>query len=75
VLAALAAGRLNKQIAGDLGITEPTVKFHRARIMERMQARTVAELMHLVARLDPAPSSKPLPTPGAADDTRRDPPA
>jgi FixJ family two-component response regulator len=66
VLAALAAGRLNKQIAGDLGITEPTVKFHRARIMERMQARTVAELMHLVARLDAAPPSKPLPTPGAA---------
>jgi FixJ family two-component response regulator len=63
VLAALAAGRLNKQIAGDLGITEPTVKFHRARIMERMQARTVAELMHLVARLELAPSA----TPGPAD--------
>jgi FixJ family two-component response regulator len=53
VLEALALGRLNKQIAADLGITEPTVKFHRARIMERMQARTVAELMHLVARLEP----------------------
>jgi FixJ family two-component response regulator len=51
VLAALAAGRLNKQIAGDLGIVEQTVKFHRARIMERMQARTVAELMHIAARL------------------------
>jgi FixJ family two-component response regulator len=47
VLAGVVAGRLNKQIAGDLGIVEPTVKFHRARIMERMQARTVAELMHL----------------------------
>jgi FixJ family two-component response regulator len=62
VLAALAAGRLNKQIAADLGISEPTVKFHRARLMERMQARTVAELMHLVARLEPAPSG------GSADD-------
>jgi FixJ family two-component response regulator len=51
VLAAVAAGRLNKQIAGDLGIVEQTVKFHRARIMERMQARTVAELMQLAARL------------------------
>ena len=51
VLAAIAAGRLNKQIAGDLGIVEQTVKFHRARIMERMQARTVAELMHLAAQL------------------------
>lgn len=51
VLAALAAGRLNKQIAGDLGIVEQTVKFHRAKIMERMQAKTVAELMHIAARL------------------------
>ena len=51
VLAGLSAGRLNKQIAGDLGIVEQTVKFHRARIMERMQAKTVAELMHIAARL------------------------
>jgi len=51
VLAALVAGRLNKQIAGDLGIVEQTVKFHRARIMERMKAKTVAELMHIAARL------------------------
>jgi FixJ family two-component response regulator len=51
VLAALVAGRLNKQIAADLGIVEQTVKFHRARIMERMEARTVAELMHIAAQL------------------------
>ena len=51
VLVAVVKGRLNKQIAGDLGIVEQTVKFHRARIMERMQARTVAELMHMAARL------------------------
>jgi FixJ family two-component response regulator len=51
VLAELAAGRLNKQIASDLGVVEQTVKFHRARIMERMQAKTVAELMHIAARL------------------------
>ncbi len=51
VLAGLVAGKLNKQIAVDLGIVEQTVKFHRARIMERMQARTVAELMHITARL------------------------
>jgi FixJ family two-component response regulator len=59
VLAGLMAGKLNKQIAADLGIVEPTVKFHRARIMERMQARTVAELMHLVARLELAPPARP----------------
>jgi FixJ family two-component response regulator len=51
VLAALAAGRLNKQIAADLGVVEQTVKFHRARIMERMQAKTIAELMHIAGRL------------------------
>jgi FixJ family two-component response regulator len=50
VLGALAEGKLNKQIAADLGIVEQTVKFHRARIMERMQAKTVAELMHIAAR-------------------------
>ena len=52
VLVAIASGRLNKQIASDLGVVEQTIKFHRARIMERMQARTVAELMHIAARLD-----------------------
>ncbi len=51
VLAALAAGKLNKQIAADLGVVEQTIKFHRARVMERMQARTVAELMHIAAQL------------------------
>jgi FixJ family two-component response regulator len=51
VFTALAAGKLNKQIAGDLGVVEQTVKFHRARIMERMQAKTVAELMRIAAQL------------------------
>lgn len=59
VLAGIVAGKLNKQIAADLGIVEQTVKFHRARIMERLQARTAAELMHLAARLDePAASGR-----------------
>lgn len=52
VLGALIGGKLNKQIAADLGVVEQTIKFHRARIMERMQARTVAELMHMAARLE-----------------------
>ncbi len=51
VLAELAAGKLNKQIAADLGVVEQTVKFHRARIMDRMQAKTAAELMHIAGRL------------------------
>ena len=67
VLAALVAGKLNKQIADDLGVVEQTVKFHRARIMERMQARTVAELMHMAARLgigSPAAGANGLRGPG-----------
>lgn len=55
VLAAVVAGKLNKQIAVDLGIALQTVKFHRARIMERMQAHTAAELMHLAAQVDLKP--------------------
>lgn len=50
VLDGLVAGKLNKEIAYDLGIVEQTVKFHRARIMERLNAKSVAELMHIVAR-------------------------
>jgi FixJ family two-component response regulator len=63
ILVALAGGKLNKQIAGDLGVVEQTVKFHRARIMERMQAKTVAELMHIAARVG---ISAEMPPPGSA---------
>jgi FixJ family two-component response regulator len=51
VFEAIAGGKLNKQIAGDLGIVEQTVKFHRAHIMERMEAHTSAELMRMAAKL------------------------
>ena len=40
-------GRLNKQIAGDLGIAEKTVKVHRGRVMEKMNVASLAELVHL----------------------------
>ncbi|QDH70446.1 response regulator transcription factor [Lysobacter alkalisoli] len=39
-------GRLNKQIAADLGISEKTVKVHRGRMMAKMRVRSVAELVH-----------------------------
>jgi FixJ family two-component response regulator len=42
-------GRLNKQIAFDLGIVEKTVKIHRGHIMSKMKVRSVAELTQLVA--------------------------
>ena len=64
VLAALTAGRLNKQIAAELGIVEQTVKFHRARIMDRMQAKTAAELMHIAGRLGIGAATAPRTTPG-----------
>jgi FixJ family two-component response regulator len=65
VLQRLAAGKLNKQIAGELGIAEATVKFHRSRLMERMEAHTVAELMHFAARLDLSPGARTMPLPDA----------
>ena len=79
VLAELAAGKLNKQIAADLGVVEQTVKFHRARIMDRMQAKTSAELMTIVGRLGigttvgPGPVAAPraAPTPSAGKPARR----
>jgi FixJ family two-component response regulator len=45
VLGHVVFGRLNKQIAADLGITEKTIKVHRARAMEKMGVRTLAELV------------------------------
>jgi FixJ family two-component response regulator len=44
-------GLLNKQIAGDLGITEKTIKVHRGRVMEKMAADSVAALVRMVARV------------------------
>jgi len=43
-------GRLNKQIAADLGIAEKTVKVHRARAMEKMGARSVAAIVRMMER-------------------------
>jgi FixJ family two-component response regulator len=47
VMECVIGGRLNKQIAGDLGISEQTVKAHRGRVMEKLEARSVAELVRL----------------------------
>lgn len=48
VMVAVARGRLNKQIAAELGITLRTVKFHRARVMEKTGAASVPELVRLL---------------------------
>jgi len=41
------AGKMNKEIAGELGTAERTVKAHRARVMEKMHATSIAELVHI----------------------------
>lgn len=51
VFALVVTGMLNKQIASQLGIGEKTVKVHRARVMEKMRAGSVAELVRLADRL------------------------
>ena len=53
ILALIVAGRLNKQIAAQLGLSENTVKVHRHRIMDRMSAGSVVELVRMMERLDP----------------------
>lgn len=57
VLGLVIQGRLNKQIAGDLGISEKTVKFHRGRVMEKTQAGSVAELVRQADRLGFKPAA------------------
>jgi FixJ family two-component response regulator len=68
VLEQVVAGRLNKQIAAELGIVEKTIKVHRARVMRKMQATSIVELVHLaslagvdnwVAPHDAAPRRQP----------------
>ena len=49
------AGRMNKQIAYGIGITESTVKVHRANLMRKMKARSLAELSRMADRLGLAP--------------------
>ena len=50
VLRHVVAGRLNKQIAGDLGTVEKTIKVHRGRMMEKLGVRTIADLVRLAEK-------------------------
>jgi len=52
VLRHVVAGRLNKQIAADLGTAEKTIKVHRARAMEKMGATSLAELVRITVAAD-----------------------
>lgn len=51
VMEGVVAGRLNKQVAFDLGISEITVKAHRGQMVQKMQAKSVPHLVHMAARL------------------------
>jgi len=61
VFALAAAGILNKLIADRLGIAEKTVKQHRGRVMEKMGAASIADLVRMAERLELRPASIPSP--------------
>jgi FixJ family two-component response regulator len=52
VLTHVVAGRLNKQIAGELGTVEKTIKVHRSRMMVKLGIRTVADLVRMAEKLN-----------------------
>jgi FixJ family two-component response regulator len=56
VFALVVSGMLNKQIAAELGASEKTIKVHRARVMQKMQADSLADLVRMAERLDIRPS-------------------
>ena len=57
IMALVAAGLMNKQVAGKVGLSEITVKVHRGRIMQKMGARTLADLVRMAEALGVRPSA------------------
>jgi FixJ family two-component response regulator len=53
VMLLVTTGKMNKQVAGDLGISEITVKIHRAAAMRKMGARTLADLVRMADAVSP----------------------
>jgi FixJ family two-component response regulator len=57
IMVQVAHGRLSKQIAGDIGIAEATVKVHRSRLMHKMNARSLPELSRMADKLKLVPEA------------------
>ena len=60
VMGLVVSGLLNKQVAGELGITESTVKAHRGQVMQKMKANSVADLVKMTAILNQGAAIKQL---------------
>jgi FixJ family two-component response regulator len=61
VMSLVVSGLLNKQVGGELGISEITVKAHRGRVMQKMKAASLADLVTMAARLPLAPRVSNIP--------------
>jgi FixJ family two-component response regulator len=57
VMVLVVSGLLNKQVAGELGISEITVKAHRGKVMQKMKADSLADLVRIASRLRLAPAA------------------
>jgi RNA polymerase sigma factor (sigma-70 family) len=57
ILVQVVEGRLNKQIAGEMGITETTVKVHRSNMMRKIKAESLAQLCRMMDKLKPLPET------------------